>query len=69
MIKGVSETVENEINKQEGGILGIKAATSVSTILVIMLAGKSRAPGRGVVEAGNRTIRVGERKNRAGQNF
>ena len=47
----------------------MKAATLVSTILGNMLAGKFKTPGRGVIEAGNGTIRFDEGTTRAGQNF
>ena len=40
LIKGISETVENEVKKQKGGFLGILAATLGASILVNMLASK-----------------------------
>ena len=53
LIKGANETVENKVEEQKGGFLGILAATLASSISRNMLAGK------GVMRAGRGTIRAG----------
>ena len=53
MLKRVSETVKNEAKKQKGGFLSMLLGTLGASLLGNMLA------GRGVIRAGERTIRVG----------
>ena len=50
LIKGISETVENEVKEQKGGFVDVLAATLGAISLGNMLAGK------GVIRAGKRTI-------------
>ena len=40
LIKGVSETVENEIKEQKGGLLSMLAATLAANLLGSVLTGK-----------------------------
>ena len=54
LIKGVSETVENEVKEQKGGFLGNLAATLGASLLENMLLVK------GVVRGGDGVIRAAE---------
>ena len=54
IIKGVSETVENEVKEQKVLFLGILVATLGASLLGNMLAGK------GVIRAVERTVRADE---------
>ena len=54
LIKGVTETVENEIKKQKGEFVGTLVATLGASVLENMLAGK------GVIRSGDSTIRAGQ---------
>ena len=63
LIKGVSEAVENEVKKQNGGYLGMLAAILGASLLENILAGKR------VVSSSDGVIRAGEEINRAGQDF
>ena len=54
MIKGVSETVENEVKSQKQELLGMLVATLGTNLLGNMLARK------GVLRAGEGTIRGGQ---------
>ena len=56
MIKGVTETVENEVKEQKEGFLGMLATTLGANLLGNMLAGR-------------RVILAGKRKKRPGQDF
>ena len=64
LIKGVSETVENEVKGQKGRFLGMLVATLGATLLGNLLAGKGIVrSGDGVIRAGERIIRAGERQD------
>ena len=54
LIKGVSETVGNEVKEQKGVFLGMLAVTLASSLLGNMLSDK------GVIRAGKGTIRAGQ---------
>ena len=56
LTKDVSEAVENEVEEQKGGFLGMLTAILVASWLGNMLAGKV------VIRAGEITIRAGERQ-------
>ena len=56
IIKGVSETVENEVKEQKGRFLGMLAATLAFRLLRNMISGEV-------------VIRQGQGTFRAGQNF
>ena len=60
-IKGVTETVENEVKVQKRGFLGMLAATLGASLLENMLS------GREVVRSGDRVIQAGEGVIRAGE--
>ena len=63
LIKGVSETIKNEAEKQKGGFLSILLGTLGSSLLEDLLTGK------GAITAGEGTIRAGEGTIRADQDF
>ena len=63
LIKGISETVENEVKEPEGGFLGMLAAILGASLLGNMLAGS------GVVRGGDGVIRADEGINTACQDF
>ena len=54
LIKGNSETIRNEAKEQTGGFLGMLLGTLSASLLGNMLAGK------GVMRAGEGTIRTGQ---------
>ena len=56
LIKGISETIENEAKEQKGGFLGMLLGTLDASLLGNLLTGKS-------------TIRASEGTIRAGQDF
>ena len=58
LIKGVSETIKNEIKEQKGGFLGMLLDTLGASLLGNLLTSQ----GRG-------TIRTGKSQIRAGQDF
>ena len=60
-IKGVTETVENEVKVQKRGFLGMLAATLGASLLENMLSDKE------VVRSGDRVIQAGEGVIRAGE--
>ena len=63
LIKGVTETFENEIKEQTGGFLGMLVATLGANLLGNMLAGKS------ALRAGEGTTRASEAMIKTGQDF
>ena len=54
LIKGVSETIKNEVIKQSGGFLGMLLGTLSASLLGNLLTGK------GTITAGEGTIRAGQ---------
>ena len=73
VIKGVSETIENEVKEQKGGFLSMLLNTLGASLLGNLLTCKglkrSNIPGRGVIRADKKIIRAGEGIIRAGQDF
>ena len=63
LIKGFSETIENEKKEQRGGFADMLLDTLGANFLRNVLSGK------GVVKAANGTIRAEEKKSRPGQDF
>ena len=56
MVKGISETIKNKAKEQKGGFLSMLFGTLGASLLGDLLAGKG-------------TIKAGENRIRAGQNF
>ena len=54
LIKGVIETIKNEGQEQKGGFHGMSSGTLAASALGNMLTGK------GVIRAGEETIRAGQ---------
>ena len=53
LLKGVSETIENETEEQRGGFLSMLLGTLGASLLGILLSGKGLArAGEGIVRAG-----------------
>ena len=63
LIKGVIETVENEVKEQKQEFLGMLASALSATLLGNILKGKRVARG------GGKVIQAREGTNRAGQDF
>ena len=63
LVKGVTETVENEVKERKGEFLGMFPATLGVNLLGNVVASK------GAVRYNDGLIRAGEGTNRAGQNF
>ena len=57
LLKGVSETVQNEAKKQRGGFLSMLLGTLGASLLGDLLT--KNLSGKGVIRAGKRTIRAG----------
>ena len=55
LLKGVTETVQNEVNEQKGGLLSMLLGTIGASLLVNLLTGKgamARSQGRGIYRPG-----------------
>ena len=50
LIKGISETIQNEAKEQKGGFLRTLLDTLAASMFKNMLAGKSKTPGQGASE-------------------
>ena len=72
LIKGISETIQNEAKKQEVVFLGMLLGTIGASLLGNSL-GRKRVKAKilekGVMRAGEGTIRTGEGTIRTSQNF
>ena len=64
LLKGVSETIQNEAKEQRGGFLSMLFGTLGASLLCDLLI--KNLSGKGVIRAGERTIRAGEGAIRAG---
>ena len=65
LLKGDSETIQNEAKEQRGGFLGMLLGTLGASLLGDIL---SRSlSGKGVIRAGEGTIRPGQGTIRAGE--
>ena len=64
LIKGVCEAIENETKEQKGGFLSMLLGTLGASLLGNLLTSKgikqSKLPGRGIIRAGESTIRPGK---------
>ena len=75
LTKDISETIQNEAEKQKG-FLGLLYGTLGASFIGNLLTGKgvkrpkfSNIPSRGVIRWGEETIRAGEGTIRDGQDF
>ena len=62
LLKGVSETIQNEAREQKGGFLSMLLGTLGASLLENILAGRGinrAAKGRGVNRAGEGIVRAG----------
>ena len=67
LLKGVTETVQNEVNEQKGGFLSMLLGTLGASLLGNLLTGKGihRArKGKGIHRAGEGIVRAGEGNNK-----
>ena len=62
LLKGVTETIENETEEQRGGFLGMLLGTLGAILLGNLLTG-----GKGIIRAGNGIVRGGDGIVRAGE--
>ena len=72
LIKGVSETIQNESKEQKGGFLSMLLGTLGASLLGNLLTGKgvkAKTPRRGLIRTGDGTVRASEGTIRAGKNF
>ena len=60
LLDGITETVKDEVKEQKGGFLSMLLGTLASNLLSDMLLSKK---GRGVIRAGEGTIRTGYGSN------
>ena len=67
LLKGVSETIQNEAKEQRGGFLSTLLGTLGDSLLGDVLS--KGLSGRGVIRAGEGTIRAGKGTIRAGYGF
>ena len=63
LLKGVSETIQNEVKEQKGGLLSMLLGTLGARLLANMLAGK------GINRAGEGFIRGGYRSKKKKKDF
>ena len=56
LIKGVSESVKNEVKEQRGRFIGMLLSILAASKLEIMLAEKSKTRGRRVIRAGEEIV-------------
>ena len=63
LLKGVSETIQHEAKEQRGGLLSMLLGTLGASLLVDILS--KGLSGKGVIRAGERTIRAGYGSKRA----
>ena len=62
LLKGVTETVQNEVKEQKGGFLSILLGTLSASLLGNLLTGKGiyiAGKGKGIVRAGEGIVRAG----------
>ena len=61
LLKGVTETVQNEVKEQKGGFLSMLLGTLGASLLGNLLAGKGiNKKGNGINRAGEGILRAGE---------
>ena len=67
MLKGVTETVQNEVKEQEGGFLNMLLTTLDASLLGMLLTGRGinragKSKGKGTNSAGEGVLRAGYAK-------
>ena len=67
LLKGVSETIQNEAKEQRGGFLSMLLGTLGASLLGDILS--KDLSGKGVIRAGKGTIRAGYGSNRSSLKF
>ena len=68
LLKGITESVQNEIKEQKGGFLSMLLGTLGASLLGNLLTGKGAShAGKGVNKKGKRIHRAGEGIVRAGE--
>ena len=61
LLKGVTETVQNEVKEQKGGFLSMLLGTLGASLLGNLLTGKGiNKKGKGINRAGEGIVRAGE---------
>ena len=66
LLKGVSETIQNEAKEQKGGFLSMLLGTLGASLLGNLLTGKGihrAGKGKGIHRAGEGIVRAGEGSN------
>ena len=66
LLKGVTETVQNEVKEQKGGFLSMLLGTLGASLLGNLLTGKGvyrAGKGKGINSAGEGIVRAGYRNN------
>ena len=66
LLKGVTETVENEVKEQKGGFVSMLLGTLGASLLGDLLTGKravATSQGRGINRAGEGIVRAGYGNN------
>ena len=79
LLKGVTESVQNEVKEQKGGFLSMLLGTLGTSLLGNLLTGKGATPtsprqvvnkkGKGIHRAGDGIIRAGEGNNNNNADF
>ena len=65
LLKGVTESVENEVKEQKGGFLSMLLGTLGASLLGNLLTGKGvNKKGKGIHRAGEGIVRAGEGNNK-----
>ena len=64
LLKGVTESVQNEVKEQKGGFLSMLLGALGASLLGNLLTGKRvNKKGKGIHRAGERIVRAGEGNN------
>ena len=63
MLKGVTETFQNEVKEQKGGFLSMLLGTLGASLLGNLLTGKGLYKGKGINRTGEGVLRAGYGNN------
>ena len=69
LLKGVTETVQNEVKEQKGGFLSMLLGTLGASLLGNRLTGKGIYKGKGINRAGEGVLRAGYGNNNSKMDF